>query len=177
MIKKIGFMIIIFCMLSCANINIPSKNGTVKYDDLPIYSGTFEGYMYFENYQNSLYLVQEIYFDDYQPYIINESEFYRLLDKNLSSVAQEINIPDIQLENYISDFTLLENKNRYRIVYSIYIQTNAEFRKLKDSVSNFKFEIAFSDGSSATEKNEYIQKLDKPVVFKLLNEGNEIVIQ
>ena len=36
--------------------------------------------------------------------------------------------------------------------------------------------IAFSDNAGATEKNECIQKLNEPVSFLLLNDGEEIEI-
>ena len=36
--------------------------------------------------------------------------------------------------------------------------------------------IAFSDNAGATEKKECIQKLNEPVSFLLLNDGEEIEI-
>lgn len=174
--KKISLLIITMCMLSCAKTSLSIEKNANNYNELPTYSGSFEGYIFFENYQNSLFLVREMYFDDLQPYIVNESEFCGLLDKEINFKSEESNLPDIELDSYISDFSRLEEKNKYRIVYPIAVSTNEELNKIKTLVSDFKFEIVFSDNAVSLEKNEYTQKLNEPVSFLLLNEGKEIEI-
>jgi predicted nucleotide-binding protein len=124
-----------------------------------------------------MYLVREMYFDDLQPYILNESEFCNLLGKNNDNETEEISIPDIKLENYISDYDVMKEKNKYRIVYSIGAQLDNALEELKDLVTDFKFEIAFSDNSKGDEKNKYVEKLGDKVCFELLNDGKEIIVQ
>ena len=177
MLKKIVLVIISLCMISCTNIINSSQKDNSEYEDFPTYSGTFEGYMYFENHQNSMYLVREMYFDDLQPYILNESEFCNLLGKYNDNETEELSIPDIKLENYISDYDVIKEKNKYRIVYSIGVQSEDAFEEVKDLVIDFKFEIAFSDNAEGDEKNKYVEKLGDKVCFKLLNEGEEIIMQ
>lgn len=124
-----------------------------------------------------MYLVREMYFDDLQPYILNESEFCNLLGKNNDNETEEISIPDIKLENYISDYDVMKEKNKYRIVYSIGAQLDNALEELKDLVTDFKFEIAFPDNSKGDEKNKYVEKLGDKVCFELLNDGKEIIVQ
>jgi hypothetical protein len=124
-----------------------------------------------------MYLVREMYFDDLQPFILNESEFCNLLGKNNDNETEEISIPDIKLENYISDYDVMKEKNKYRIVYSIGAQLDNALEELKDLVTDFKFEIAFPDNSKGDEKNKYVEKLGDKVCFELLNDGKEIIVQ
>lgn len=174
--KKICLVIITVCLLSCTKAPLSREKDASNYDELPIYSGLFEGYIYFANYRNSLYLVQEMYFDNLQPYIVNETEFCSLLEKETNYESKQSSLPDVELDSYISDFSRLEGKNKYRIVYSICAHSDDDLKKTKTLVSEFKFKIAFSDNTVATEKNEYIQKLNEPVQFLLLNDGKEIEI-
>ena len=160
-------------MAACADPVHSGKNDTSEQENVPAYSGTFDGYMYFEKYQDSLYLVREMYFDDLQPYILNESDFCNLIADYVSVKEQADTLPEIQNAKYISDYDALKEKNRYRIVYSVDNSSDEDLQALKESISDFEFEVAFSD-ASITEKNEYIQKLAAPVRFELLNEGNEI---
>lgn len=148
-----------------------SKNYS-DYSSLEVYDGTFDSFMYVEDYQNHLYLILDMYYDKLQPYIINTGEFERLVSNQADDNADTNNLPAIDYSQYVSDYDSLAMKSNYKITQPL--KNSETFTSLSKDISDFKFEILFSEKGNDT--GEFVQRLEKPISFKLLHDGKTILV-
>ena len=148
----------------------PANKNYSDYSSLEVYDGTFDSFMYVEEYQNHLYLILDMYYDKLQPYIINTGEFERLLSNQADDDAETDNLPTIDYSQYVSDYDLLAMKSNYKITHAL--KDSDTFTSLSKDISDFKFEILFSEKGFST--GEFVQRLESPISFKLLNDGKPI---
>lgn len=146
-----------------------SKNYS-DYSSLEVYDGTFDSFMYVEEYKNHLYLILDMYYDKLQPYIINTGEFERLISNQADDNADTDNLPAIEYSQYVSDYDSLAMKSNYKITQPL--KDSDTFTTLSKDISDFQFEILFSEKENDT--GAFVQRLEKPISFKLLNDGKPI---
>ncbi|MEE8808445.1 MAG: hypothetical protein SOI44_08520 [Lactimicrobium sp.] len=120
-------------------------------------------------------MVRDLYYSDLQPYVVNESDFYDRIKDYLDDDNENSEIPDLDLKEYVSDD--LQGLSRYRTSTPIKAETEEQKNTLKDILSDFEFEIAFTKSSGASAQLQYVQKLPEPVSFTLLSDGNAIAVE
>lgn len=168
-------IILIFCLLLTAcskNVTHSTSKNYSDYSDLEVYDGTFDSFMYVEEYQNHHYLILDMYYDKLQPYIMNTGEFEKLISNQTDDNEGTDSLPAINLTEYGIDYDSLKTKNNYKITHAL--KDSDTFTVLSNDISDFKFEILFSE--KGNDSGKFIQRFEKPISFVLLNEGKPILV-